>query len=148
MKGFEADTDLESWELRKLLYGINGKQTSFYLPSYRNDFQIAGTIAAGSTSLRVTDVGYEKFIDGTVPYAAVMIQLHDASAIGGETKFFRTISVTSTPLPGEEILTLDSPIDPGTAVDPSDVLRISYLYLSRFATDKIQITHNLSLIHI
>lgn len=132
IKGFEPEGDADCWTMREILYGLNGKQTSFFLPSYRNDFELAVTIGAGDTVIQVTPVDYERFIETADPYGDIMIELMDG------TQYFRNITFVE-PGTGTEKLTIDSNL--GQEVAATEIRFFSYLYRVRFDSDKIEINH-------
>ncbi len=133
IKGFQPQTDSAAWELRKILYGLHGKQQSFWLPTFRNDFQITSGIGAGDTLIEVEDAGYERFVDGAEPWAGIMIEKRDG------TRFFRRIIGSTPEVGGVEEIEIDSPL--GVAVAAVDVRRMSLLVRSRFNVDRIEIEH-------
>ena len=120
--------------MRKILYGLNGKQTAFFLPSYRSDFELASTIGSGDVVVEVEPVGYDRFIATADPYGDFMIELHDG------TQFFRNITLSEhDTVLGVEKLTIDSSL--GQIVTASDIRFFSYLYRVRFNVDEIEIEH-------
>ncbi len=133
-KGFETKTDAASFALRKILYGLRGRQKTFFLPSFREDFKLVTTIGASDLNIEVDPVEYTKFIDTADPFGDIMIELNDG------TRFFRNITAAAEAIgPVREILTIDSVL--GQVVTAAEVRRISYLYRSRLNADKIRIQH-------
>jgi hypothetical protein len=133
VKGFEPKTDADCWTMRKILYGLNGKQTAFFLPSYRNDFQLRTTIGASATVISVETVGYDRFIETADPYGDIMIELNDG------TQFFRNITLSELDPGGFEKITINTSL--GQEVAASDIRFFSYLYRVRLNTDKLEIEH-------
>ncbi len=133
MKGFEPQTESASFLLREILYGLHGKQQSFWLPTFRNDFQVTTGIGAGDILIEVEDAGYERFVDGAEPWAGIMIEKRDG------TRFFRQIVGSTPEVGGLEEIEIDSPL--GAAVAVGDIKRASLLVRSRFNVDRIEIEH-------
>ncbi len=133
MKGFQPQTEAAAFELRKILYGLSGRQKSFWLPTFREDFKVTTGIGAGDVIIEVEDAGYDRFVDAADPWAGIMIELFDG------TRFFRQI-VSSTPaVGGTETITIDSVL--GSPVAVVDIRRASLMIRSRFNTDRIEIEH-------
>ncbi len=139
-KGFETQTSADSWDLRKLLYALRGKQRSFWFPTFRNDFVLQdATITAAAANFSSEPVDYERFIAEQEPFAAIMFLLNDG------TQFFRTITGVTFDATGgpsgqpTEIVSFSPPL--GVTVPASDLRYISYLVRSRLGSDKIGITH-------
>lgn len=133
-KGFEARGAADTWTLREILYGLNGKQTSFFLPSWRQDFNLITTIGSADVNLDVDVVDYERFIDTQDPYGDIMIQLKDG------TQFFRNITnVVQGTSPTREVLTINASL--GQIVTANDIAFFCYLNRVRLNVDKIEIEH-------
>lgn len=132
VKGFEARTAEDCWTMREIICGLNGRQTSFFLPSYRNDFTLASPIGSSATQIHVETVGFDRFLAGAPPWDAIMIELYDG------TQFFRQITLTE-PGSGDEVITIDSSL--GQLVNQSDIRFFSIMYRMRFNVDRVEIEH-------
>jgi hypothetical protein len=136
VKGFETHTEAESFLLRKRLYGLLGRQKSFYVPSWRKDFELVTAIGAADTNIDVVPVDYSRFNPtGLAPFGDIMIELNDG------TRFFRKIisATVGIGLPAREELEIDSSL--GQIIDISEIKRISYLYKVRLDSDTVEIHH-------
>ncbi len=136
MKGFETHTEAESFLLRKRLYGLLGRQKSFYVPSWRKDFELVNAIGAADTNIDVVPVDYSRFNPtGHAPFGDIMIELNDG------TRFFRKIISATVGIgaPAREELEIDSSL--GQTVSVSEIKRISYLYKVRLNSDVVEIHH-------
>ncbi|MEE8551594.1 MAG: hypothetical protein V3T08_10115 [Gemmatimonadota bacterium] len=134
VKGFEAKGAADTFTLRKVLYGLNGKQTTFFLPSFRDDFNLITTIGAADLNIEVSPSDYVRFLDTQDPWGDIMIQLKDG------TQFFRNVtSAVEAVGPPREILTIDASL--GQVVTADDVNFICYLHRARFNSDKIELEH-------
>ncbi|KKN40603.1 hypothetical protein LCGC14_0731640 [marine sediment metagenome] len=136
VKGFETHTEAESFLLRKRLYGLLGRQKSFYVPSWRKDFELVTAIGAGDTNIDVAPVEYSRFNPtGHAPFGDIMIELNDG------TRFFRNIISATVGIgdPAREELEIDSSL--GQIVSIPEIKRISYLYKVRLNSDTVEIVH-------
>lgn len=134
VKGFEARGAADTFTLREIIYGLNGKQTTFFLPSFRPDFNLITTIGAADLNIEVSPADYTRFLNTQDPWGDIMIRLNDG------TDFFRnvTASVEGTG-PAKEIISIDSSL--GQVVTAADVDFICYLHRARFNSDKIELEH-------
>ncbi|NJK88126.1 MAG: hypothetical protein HC923_01175 [Myxococcales bacterium] len=133
-KGWQPETAAELWAVRKLLHALRGRQRSFWLPTFREDFVLTTTVGPAATTMLVEFVDYERFIDTNEPLGDIAIYLTDG------TTFFREVTNVEPGVGGDEQLTISSAL--GITVNPADVLRISYLVRSRLDTDSVTITHD------
>jgi hypothetical protein len=136
-KGFYARGVADQWQLRQVLAGFYGKQKTFYLPTFREDFTAAATIGSADTSIEILEVGYNTHVTARGPWVGLQITLNDG------TIFYRKIVGSDTSVtPGQEVLDIDSSL--GQAVLTSEIRRISLMSLCRFASDNYQIEWNWS----
>jgi len=134
VKGFEAKNAADAFTLREIIYGLNGKQTAFFLPSFRDDFNLITTIGSADVNIEVSPADYTRFLNTQDPWGDIMIRLKDG------TDFFRNVtgSVEGTS-PAKEILTIDTSL--GQVVTAAEVDFICYLHRARFNSDKIELEH-------
>jgi hypothetical protein len=120
------------WQRRGLLYGLRGKQVSFWLPSFQKDMTLIATAASGASTIDIENIGYTNFVNAREPYADIEIVMNDG------TIYRHRITGATEVSPGERLT-----IDPVTSaeIDPANVDRISYLLLQRLNTDDVQIAH-------
>lgn len=133
-KTWMPETKVELWTIRKLIYALRGRQRSFWLPTFREDFVLTATVGSSATTLLVEPVDYERFIDTNEPLGDIAIYLTNGSV------FYREITDVQPGGGGTEQLSISSAL--GVTVNPADILRISYLVRSRLDTDAVRITHN------
>jgi hypothetical protein len=133
VKGWAPETAQELWLIRQLLYALRGRQRSFWMPTYREDFVLTDPVGSTSTTLLMEQVGYERYIDTSEPLGDIAIYLLDGSV------FFREVTDVQPGVGDTEQFTIDSSL--GVAVDPTDILRISYLVRSRLDSDSVSIIH-------
>lgn len=116
---------------RGLLYWLRGRQRACWLPTHAEDLMLAAT-ASGAT-LTVERVGYARFGVGQLGRQDIRIELADGSVLN------RRILSAAEVDDDTETLVLDS--DLPAAIDPADVVRISYLALMRLSDDSVEIEH-------
>jgi len=132
--GIEVATEAEAWVVRQIIYGLKGKQKSFWLPTFRNDFIVTQTIGSADLSIVFEENDFNRFVEGApAPWDGIYLELFDG------TTFFRTISGTTSPVAGEETVVLDLSL--GTAVTVPEIRKMSLLVRSRFNQDRITIEH-------
>lgn len=122
----------EEWQRRQLMYALRGKQVSFFLPSFQKDMTITGDVSSGASTIDIENIGYTNFVQARTPFKDIEIELTDGSILRHRITGSAEIS------PGERLS-----IDPVTSTDflAAEVVRVSYLTLSRFDTDTARITH-------
>jgi len=132
-KRWEVTTAADLWRVRKLLHAFHGNRTSFFLPSFRNDFVIEDTIGGDSSSVRVKHTSYTQLIRTRRPFADLRLVLNDG------TYFVRRI-VSSNVDGTSEVINVNSPFR-STPIFVEDVHRIEIVSLVRIANDRAKLTH-------
>lgn len=122
------------WDVRRMLYAIRGKQISFYVDTFTNDFTIDGDITAG-TIINVANVGYMQFAQSRQPRNVIRIQYNNGDA-DDLREILSSVEVDAT----RESLTLDSSVVAHTA---AQVKKISFVEKVRFDSDNILIRHEI-----
>lgn len=130
----------EIWPIRQLMYALRGSQKTFWLPTNRNDLQLAATIGSSATTFSIKYVGYSLFgLDKNAipmrPFADIRFTLANG------TKILRQITGAVNVGGVTETITVDSAIS-GTALTVAQVARIEFLQLMRIADDKVSLTHD------
>mgnify|MGYP001494687887 CR=1 FL=1 len=125
---FLARTRKEMWSLRQFLHSIRGRQGTFWLPSWNNDFSLSATYTTGSNTMIVSSVEWFKYRD----HGDIVIDLKDG------TRLF--VHVTgATEAEGGDVLTLETPIAREILIE--DVRHMMFLYHVRFDADELIIDH-------
>lgn len=133
-RGFEVRDDAAAFLLREILYGFQGKQKSFWLPSWRTDFTVTDDIGSSDLNIKIVESDFHRFVeDGPDPWSGIFIELFDG------TQFFRTITATVAPSGGEETVTINSAL--GQAITVAEIRHAGLLIRSRFNQDRISIEH-------
>lgn len=127
---FAKKSPEDIWKLRQWLHARRGRQKSFWLPSWNKDLVILDNVAADSTSLVVSAIGYPLYYTTK----DIMIVLKNGNRI------FARIIAGQDASEGEELLVLSAVI--GTAFNASDVNFVSFLSHVRLDTDEVSFTHD------
>jgi hypothetical protein len=125
---FSAISRTEYNTMRSFIHSRNGKQKSFWVPSFNNDLTLTTDIGVGATAIFVQTVNYEQNYGIT----DILIELKN-----GGTVYARVLSGVSSGI--VDTLGLDASM--ATAIQISDVARIMFLNLVRFDSDSVEIKH-------
>ena len=132
-KGFKTNTREELWKLRKLIHYLQGKQVSFYIPTFSKDIVPTLDMAIGTFSITMANIGYTVNARQRWPKQVVRVVLTDG------TMLTRTIQNSAEVSSAVEQLTLNDSW-PAT-YEPSDIERIEFLEKVRFDVDDIVVVH-------
>ncbi len=124
-------------EFRSLLYGLQGRLVSLWLPTHADDLSVLVDIASAQATVDIANIGYAQF--GLVAGAPAPGRRDIRIALGDGTVFYRRITGATAIDADTERLTLDSALGQDITVD--QVQRISWLYLCRLDQDSIEIDH-------
>ena len=131
-KRWEPETAAQVWALRLLIHALRGRQRSFWLPTYRNDFTLTEVIGAADTVLSVERSGYPRYLTLNEPIKHIAIMLKNG------TTYYREI-INASDTGAVDNLTIDANL--GSTIQIADVARISYLVRCRLNTDTVRIDH-------
>ena len=115
---------------RSLLYALRGRATAVWLPTHAEDLVPAGPLI-GSV-LKVHRVGYSRFGLGQLGRQDIRIELQD-----GRVLMRRITAAVENGTTEELVVDADFP----GAIQPDQVLRISYMALCRQASDDVELEH-------
>lgn len=140
IKTWWTDTKDQIWPIRQFFHALRGSQKTFWLPTNRNDLQLAASISGGATTFSVKYSGYSLFgLDKNGlpmrPFGDLRITLTNG------TKILRQILGAVSVGGVTETFTVDSTIT-ATTLTVSQVARIEFLQLMRIADDKALLTHD------
>lgn len=121
------------WRVRRLLHSFDGSRVSFWLPTFRENLELAQTIGADTPTLRITLCGYTQFFRSRRPYGNLRLVLKTGVAY---TRLIEDSNVDGD----EEVLTVDAPFR-STVITVDEVERIEFVGLMRIANDKAKLTH-------
>jgi len=133
MKTWAPETPEDLFVVRQFLHWAKGKHRSWWLPTFRNDFQITLGLSPSDTLIEVKDVSYSTLVGDIQPFKDIYIRLTDGTVI------YREIISAVNNDDGTETLEIDS--GTGYTIAIEDVAMFSYLSLVRFNTEKISIEH-------
>lgn len=124
-------TDTSTLDVLKWFQTILGRQQEFYASSGFADFSLVQAAASGATTIRV--YGKHQYLD---------VDDIQIKFVNGSTVNLDINALAQGPLTNGEYttdITFTSTI--GTAIDPSQAIKISKLYLLRQNVDRIELTH-------
>ena len=124
------------WAFRQWLHRRAGRLNPIWIPSWRHDFELAATVGASDTSVRVKDTLYRLYVAQKPTRKDIAFVLKDGTLI------CREITGSDAGLPGEEILSISS--GPGVQIDSTNLWKISFLTLHRFSSDRIEISWHMA----
>ena len=132
-KSFITHSRKELWELRELLYALRGRQVSFWIPTFNNQFTLTQALQSGSSDMTIEHSNYALFVDQGKGRKIVRFKFKDGTQKVTEITASTELSDT------EENLTLAD----GWSVtyQPEDVESIDFYEQVRFAQDEIELKH-------
>jgi hypothetical protein len=135
VKGFVTHSRQELWNVRRLIHELQGKQVSFYLPTFYDEFELTTLLQSGSQILNVVNVGFAKFAESRAPSRSILRVIETDGTI-------HTRNITSA----GEIDSQNEQVVVDVAwpndIQISEVERIEYVELVRADTDKFKIEHH------
>jgi len=121
----KAQGATKRWALRRWLWSLRGRQTSFWLPTWGRELQLRAAMTSGSTLMRAAPIA------DIAGYAGRAILLEMPSGLR-----FRTITAAVTE-GADHRLTLSSNLGDPVAINT----RVHFLTLVRSDADRIEIRH-------
>lgn len=116
---------------RGLLYALQGRQRSLWVPTWLDDLTVAATVAAGANTVRVAWSGYARRIAQAMNRRDLRIELASGAVV------YRRILASVDNGDGTETLTLDGSIA-GTATPAARVAQVSFMGLCRSDSDQFE----------
>ncbi len=123
-------------DFRGLLYALRGQITPVWLPTFFADITLARPIADGDTTVTIKRNGISEF------FTVIPVNRQDIifDPRGNEAPaVYRRILGAVDNGDGTETVTVDSAFT--QAIFAADLKRISWIYLARLSTDRIEINH-------
>lgn len=117
---------------RRLLYLLKGQQGELWVPSYELDLTLVADAAPADTNLHVATSGFTQFGFG-LNRKDIRVELKSG------TVYYRRIVGSAVDTPTTELIGIDTAF--GVTVKVAAVRRISFMVLSRLASDEITIEH-------
>ena len=132
-KGWKTNTRQELWELRQLLHYLKGRQVGFYIPTFWKDVTVAQTLAIGTLTMTIANIGYVVNAHERWPKQVIRVHLKDGTIL---TRTIQNSSIVDNMI---EQLTVDTPWAASYTVD--DIERVEFLEKVRIDVDDIVIVH-------
>lgn len=128
---FKGLSPTEVAEVEQFFDRMKGRRTAFYMPTFEKDFELVGS--AGSGTAIITVEGNDLFADfGSVDYSDEDMGLAICLTTG--TNIYRKITDIGSS-GGNSTITVDA--NWGTGLNTSNVARISWMPVRRFAADEM-----------
>lgn len=134
VKTFFTSSRETLWATKQLIFALRGRQTSFYLPTFKDDLTLAAFYNSGSSTMVIQRVGFARYGIQRNPFAAIRITLTNG------TQFDRLIINSSEIDATTELIELNASIGQDIAV--AQVQRIEFLQLVCLDSDVIEIEHD------
>jgi hypothetical protein len=119
--------------LKKLFFALRGRTISLWLPSFTDDMSMVADTPAGENYLTVENFDFTQSGGVRTGYDHLTIFKRDGS------KEYRRIVSSTVIDTNVEVIGVDQPFTSGVSTD--DVMRISFMRLSRLDQDRIEIVH-------
>lgn len=120
---------LNAW--RSMVYALNGKRNSLWVPTFLDDLAVVGNMASGATAMPVAWSGYASQIAQATNRRDLRIELASGAVL------YRRILASMDNGNGTETLTLDASL--GVSVTPAQVAQVSFMGLCRSDSDQYEI---------
>jgi hypothetical protein len=120
---------LNAW--RSMVYHLNGKRNSIWVPTWLDDLTLAASMTSVATAMVVAWSGYAARIAQAVNRRDLRIQLTSGTVL------YRRVLASVDNGNGTETLTLDSAL--GEAVTPAQVSQVSFMGLCRSDSDQFEL---------
>jgi hypothetical protein len=116
---------------RRWLYARRGRLSSFWLPTFAQDFKVVASIGSTASTIDVEHCGYTDTIGQDIGRRDIRIELHSG------TSYLRRITGCSEVSGTIERISIDSAL--GALVTPADIRSVNYLDLVRLEADSAEI---------
>lgn len=120
-------------QFKKTLFALRGRGTALWLPSFTDDMQITTDTPAGDKYLIVENFGFTENGGVITGYEHLAIFFVDG------TREYRRIVGSTLLGDDEEVIGVDQAFY--TGLKAADVLRISFMRLSRLDQDRVEVVH-------
>lgn len=118
------------FDFRKFLHWLKGRQKVVWIPSFKEDMQLASTIGASDNTITINNIGYIKHYQGNEVKKHIMLLKSDG------TQIYREITGSTAGAGDTEVLNIDSAV--GEELAPTDVT-ISFMKKCRLDSDRVEI---------
>lgn len=125
---FQEERPAGLWRRRLWLHALRGRQKTFWLPTFNDDFSLASSYSSGAATITVVSIGET----GLYTDRHIMILLNDGN------RYMRKINSASG-AGDNDVLTLSSSIADSFVL--ADIDLFCFISLVRLDADRIQIDH-------
>lgn len=136
-KRFFSDSRERLWQVRQLIHALRGRQVSFYIPTFFNEFTPTVPISSLDDTLTFTNFGYTQFVTQRVPRDVIRV----VRKVGAP--LIRTVIGSTILSADEERVQVDSTWGVDISLDEIDF--VDYLTKVRLDSDEVTITHGKSI---
>jgi hypothetical protein len=128
-----GSTQVQSWLIRMFFHYLGGRQKTFYLPTWREDFTVTQNVPNNSAFLFVENQDFVGTYGTTPAEPFKCIQITRTNNTQSRHVITNAVSAGA-----EEILTVDPVISPALTV--AEIKMVEFLVLSRLRQDTITVT--------
>ncbi len=121
-------------DLRSLLYALRGRQVPLWIPTHADDLTVLATISASGNTIDVAWCGVTRFASSQAGRCDIRIELFNGTA------YHRRITDSTELSSTAERIVIDAGL--GANVEPSEIMRVSWMTLSRGSSDQVEIVHD------
>lgn len=136
-KTFFSNSRQRLWEVRQLMHALKGSATSFYIPTFFDEFEVTQDVTSGSSTLTFRNIGYADYIQDRQPLDVVRLVLTNG------TEVIRGVTSSSVIDTEEEQIVVDSSWGVNASVDEID--HVDFVLKVRMTGDEVEIIHTDSL---
>ena len=137
VKRFFSDNRERLWNVRQLIHALRGRQISFYIPTFFDEFTPTLPILDTDSILTFTNFGYTQFVTQRSPRDVIRVVRKVGDPI------IRTVIDSTILSVDEERITLDAAWGVNIALDEIDF--VDYLTKVRLDSDSVKFTHGKSI---
>lgn len=129
LKAFGA---VDIWRYKGFFHSLFGRQKTFFIPSWSDDFKILEDIGSATAALKIQYIGY------TLYYSGQFMLLETVAGV----RYFNKILSSSIDVDGSEIIYLETSF--GVNIPMSNIKRAGILKHVRMDTDKLDFDHDVA----
>jgi len=134
VKGFIMHSRQDVWDVRRLLHALRGRQISFYMPTFYDEFELTIKLQNGSQTINIVNVGFAQFAQGRMPSRGIIRVIRT----NGDILVRNINSAGEVDAENEQIIVdVAWPED----IEIEDIERIEYVELVRADTDRFTFEH-------
>lgn len=119
------------------MHALKGSATSFYIPTFFDEFEVTQDVTSGSSTLTFRNIGYADYIQDRQPLDVVRLVLTNG------TEVIRGVTSSSVIDTEEEQIVVDSSWGVNASVDEID--HVDFVLKVRMTGDEVEIIHTDSL---